>query len=255
MCGPAADLLARDESAAARCFRRICRRRRASCRRTSRWGWPNLLARGFVTCDSFAALRQMITPPSRRRHALSPVGRWCCFRSIPPAAATPTQIAEHDCPAIAPADRRRLPPHAGSRENPGHLVGVAASLSADGAARRNPRRPVCRPDSPANNLPCPKPWNCSAASAAKARASRSRRSPPIRSIFQGFSRPKTAPHRSRRPRRSRSSSRATSQRRSAARSTLKKWSAEFPLPRLEIWTFPSGAFARRGERRELPPLE
>jgi ATP-dependent Lhr-like helicase len=39
-----------------------------------------LLARGFVTCDSFAAVRQMITPPSRRRRALAPVGRWCCFR-------------------------------------------------------------------------------------------------------------------------------------------------------------------------------
>jgi ATP-dependent Lhr-like helicase len=44
-------------------------------------GLADLLARGFVTCDSFAAVRQMITPPSRRRHALPPVGRWCCFRS------------------------------------------------------------------------------------------------------------------------------------------------------------------------------
>jgi ATP-dependent Lhr-like helicase len=39
-----------------------------------------LLARGFITCDSFAAVRQMITPRSRRRRALAPVGRWCCFR-------------------------------------------------------------------------------------------------------------------------------------------------------------------------------
>ncbi|HKD35838.1 MAG TPA: DEAD/DEAH box helicase, partial [Pirellulales bacterium] len=39
-----------------------------------------LLARGLITCDSFAAVRQMITPPSRRRRALAPVGRWCCFR-------------------------------------------------------------------------------------------------------------------------------------------------------------------------------
>ncbi len=44
-------------------------------------GLADLLARGFVTCDSFAALRQLITPPSRRRHALVPVGRWCCFRT------------------------------------------------------------------------------------------------------------------------------------------------------------------------------
>jgi ATP-dependent Lhr-like helicase len=47
-------------------------------------GLAELLARGLVTCDSFAAVRQMITPPSRRRHALPPVGRWCCFRSEPP---------------------------------------------------------------------------------------------------------------------------------------------------------------------------
>jgi ATP-dependent Lhr-like helicase len=47
-------------------------------------GLADLLARGFVTCDSFAALRQMITPPSRRRAALRPVGRWSIFR---PAAA------------------------------------------------------------------------------------------------------------------------------------------------------------------------
>jgi ATP-dependent Lhr-like helicase len=43
-------------------------------------GLAELLARGLITCDSFGALRQMITPPSRRRHALQPVGRWCAFR-------------------------------------------------------------------------------------------------------------------------------------------------------------------------------
>src|SRR5213075_2701583 len=47
-------------------------------------GLADLLARGFVTCDSFGALRQMITPPSRRRSALRPVGRWSIFRSEPP---------------------------------------------------------------------------------------------------------------------------------------------------------------------------
>jgi ATP-dependent Lhr-like helicase len=46
-------------------------------------GLADLLARGFVTCDSFAALRQMITPPSRRRSALRPVGRWSLFRTEP----------------------------------------------------------------------------------------------------------------------------------------------------------------------------
>jgi ATP-dependent Lhr-like helicase len=46
-------------------------------------GLADLLAHGLITCDSFAALRQMITPPSRRRSALRPVGRWCCFRNQP----------------------------------------------------------------------------------------------------------------------------------------------------------------------------
>jgi len=46
-------------------------------------GLGDLLARGLITCDSFAALRQMIPPPSRRRRALQPVGRWCRFRAEP----------------------------------------------------------------------------------------------------------------------------------------------------------------------------
>jgi ATP-dependent Lhr-like helicase len=44
-------------------------------------GLADLVARGLVTCDSFAALRQMITPPSRRRAPVRPVGRWSCFRT------------------------------------------------------------------------------------------------------------------------------------------------------------------------------
>src|SRR5206468_12713022 len=56
-------------------------------------GLADLLARGLVTCDSFAAVRQMITPPSRRRHALPPVGRWGCFR-----------MATHDHPSRALSD-------------------------------------------------------------------------------------------------------------------------------------------------------
>ena len=47
-----------------------------------------LLARGLVTCDSFGAVRQMITPPSRRRGALRPVGRWSCLRTAAAAHQT-----------------------------------------------------------------------------------------------------------------------------------------------------------------------
>ena len=43
-------------------------------------GLAELLARGAIACDSYGALRQMLTPPSRRRRALRPVGRWCPFR-------------------------------------------------------------------------------------------------------------------------------------------------------------------------------
>jgi len=39
-------------------------------------GLADLLAHGLVTCDSFASLRQMITPPSRRRRPINQVGRW-----------------------------------------------------------------------------------------------------------------------------------------------------------------------------------
>jgi ATP-dependent helicase Lhr and Lhr-like helicase len=53
-------------------------------------GLADVVSHGIATCDSFAALRQMITPPSRRRIALQPVGRWSTFRSIAP---TPTDAA------------------------------------------------------------------------------------------------------------------------------------------------------------------
>jgi ATP-dependent Lhr-like helicase len=54
-------------------------------------GLADLLARGFITCDSFGALRQMITPPSKRRHALRPVGRWSLFRCEPPQKSVEEQ--------------------------------------------------------------------------------------------------------------------------------------------------------------------
>jgi ATP-dependent Lhr-like helicase len=49
-------------------------------------GLASLLAHGLVTCDSFASLRQIITPPSRRRRPPRSVGRWSCFRVDPPIA-------------------------------------------------------------------------------------------------------------------------------------------------------------------------
>jgi ATP-dependent Lhr-like helicase len=43
-------------------------------------GLADLVSQGLVTCDSFAALRQMITPPSRRRRPVRAVGRWSLLR-------------------------------------------------------------------------------------------------------------------------------------------------------------------------------
>jgi ATP-dependent Lhr-like helicase len=39
-------------------------------------GLGELVARGLVTCDSFAGLRSLIVPASRRRHSISVAGRW-----------------------------------------------------------------------------------------------------------------------------------------------------------------------------------
>jgi ATP-dependent Lhr-like helicase len=46
-----------------------------------------LLAHGCVTCDSFASLRQLITPRSRRTRPVQSRGRWSCFRVETPSCA------------------------------------------------------------------------------------------------------------------------------------------------------------------------
>ena len=43
-------------------------------------GLAELVARGLATCDSFAALRGLIVPPSRRRAPSPTVGRWSLLR-------------------------------------------------------------------------------------------------------------------------------------------------------------------------------
>ncbi|HET6250146.1 MAG TPA: DEAD/DEAH box helicase [Tepidisphaeraceae bacterium] len=57
-------------------------------------GLADLLARGLITCDSFGALRQMIAPPSKRKHALRPVGRWSPLRITLPPAMNDDALAE-----------------------------------------------------------------------------------------------------------------------------------------------------------------
>jgi ATP-dependent Lhr-like helicase len=43
-------------------------------------GLGELIARGLVSGDSYAALRQMLSPLSRRRYRVMPAGRWSLFR-------------------------------------------------------------------------------------------------------------------------------------------------------------------------------
>jgi ATP-dependent Lhr-like helicase len=82
MSGPAADLL-RVLTAQGPMFPQNLPRAAELVPAHVEMGLGDLLARGLITCDSFGALRQMITPPSRRRHGLHPVGRWCRFRCGP----------------------------------------------------------------------------------------------------------------------------------------------------------------------------
>ncbi|MEQ8765782.1 MAG: DEAD/DEAH box helicase [Planctomycetota bacterium] len=44
-------------------------------------GVAELIASGLLTCDAFGGLRQLITPPSKRKRSVVPLGRFCAFRS------------------------------------------------------------------------------------------------------------------------------------------------------------------------------
>jgi len=79
-------------------------------------GLAELIAAGLATCDSFAGLRQLVVPPSRRRVRVHAAGRWSLFRGseleLFRAAQAPMQrTAEHEPPALRvvqdPPDRFR----------------------------------------------------------------------------------------------------------------------------------------------------
>ena len=93
MCGPASDLL-KPLAVHGAMFPQHLQRAADLLPAHAEMGLAELLARGFVTCDSFAALRQMITPPSRRRSALRPVGRWSRLRTDPPPPGNPDELNE-----------------------------------------------------------------------------------------------------------------------------------------------------------------
>jgi ATP-dependent Lhr-like helicase len=79
LCGSASDLL-KPLSAQGAMFPQNLQKASQLVSAHFEMGLADLVAHGWATCDSFAALRQMITPPSRRRAALRPVGRWSCLR-------------------------------------------------------------------------------------------------------------------------------------------------------------------------------
>ncbi|HEX4056067.1 MAG TPA: DEAD/DEAH box helicase [Tepidisphaeraceae bacterium] len=83
LCGPANDLL-NPLRAYGAMFPQTLRKAADLVPAHVEMGLADLVSHGLVTCDSFAALRQMITPPSRRRAPLRPVGRWSCFRRMMP---------------------------------------------------------------------------------------------------------------------------------------------------------------------------
>ncbi|MEM7199180.1 MAG: DEAD/DEAH box helicase [Planctomycetota bacterium] len=53
-----------------------------------------LVARGAITCDSFAGLRQLLVPARRRRFAFAAAGRWSCFGGVEPAEPPLEWLAE-----------------------------------------------------------------------------------------------------------------------------------------------------------------
>jgi ATP-dependent Lhr-like helicase len=56
-------------------------------------GLAELLSHGLVTCDSFASLRQVLTPQSRRHRPPRSVGRWSRFRTEVPQHAADEFLA------------------------------------------------------------------------------------------------------------------------------------------------------------------
>jgi ATP-dependent Lhr-like helicase len=89
--GPASDLL-RVLSARGPMFPQNLQKAAELVPAHAEMGLADLVAHGLATCDSYGALRQMVTPPSRRRSALRPVGRWSMFRG---GGDAPTAAGHH----------------------------------------------------------------------------------------------------------------------------------------------------------------
>ena len=142
MSGPAADLLAA-MTAGGPMFPQSLPKAAKLVPAHVEMGLADLLARGLVTCDSFAAIRQMIKPPFAPASCAA-AGRPLVLFPLDSAGKKRRRHDRDDRPAIAAPNRSRLSSNARAREDAHDLVGAAAGLSADGTARRNPRRPLRR---------------------------------------------------------------------------------------------------------------
>jgi ATP-dependent Lhr-like helicase len=89
-------------------------------------GLADLIARGVVTCDSFAPLRQMITPPSRRKRPVLSAGRWSLLRDDSQAGAQKR------------GERRDLPQMAqiGTVSSSSNIPSVSSAQSVESRSQR-----------------------------------------------------------------------------------------------------------------------
>jgi ATP-dependent Lhr-like helicase len=96
-------------------------------------GLAELIGHGVVTCDSFAGLRQLITPPSKRPRQIRPTGRWSLLRPLEAFKLTPDE-----------SSNLRASDHPSEIGNPGHDDGASRagrkSEMADFLARQLLRR-------------------------------------------------------------------------------------------------------------------
>ena len=152
----------------------------------SRWAWPISWLAVLSPAIRSRRMRQMITPPSRRRHAAR-------------AGRSLVLLPQRECPAEKNEDvidmvARQLLRRTGvvfRRTLERERIPVTWSASAGRIAAWNSGAKfvaaASSPASPASNSPCLKRSKCSVASAAKARASRSQSRRLIRCISKGFS--------------------------------------------------------------------
>jgi ATP-dependent Lhr-like helicase len=126
-----------------------------------------LIARGLLTCDSFAALRWLIVPPSRRRGPLASIGRWSLLR-LPGDSGAAERMQEMQtvqgaglAPARAARSAASAPDTAQDARDNGvglsgtyharHIAGDPGASAPEGVWGRSPILDAMRGTSPASD--------------------------------------------------------------------------------------------------------